>query len=113
MDTGNIASQLKEALNECTRLKEENKRLRVLLGLPIETNKKDSHSVEVAPQKDNITIFRSLFRGREDVFPIRWENKQGRSGYSPACANEWNRLFCKKPKVKCADCENREFIPVT
>jgi hypothetical protein len=37
-----------------------------------------------------IALFRTLFRGREDVFPLRWENaKNGKSGYSPACSNEW------------------------
>jgi hypothetical protein len=36
-----------------------------------------------------IALFRRLFRGRADVFPVRWENaKTGRSGYSPACGNE-------------------------
>ena len=32
---------------------------------------------------DNIHTFRSLFKGREDVFAIRWE-KSGKSGYMPA-----------------------------
>ena len=36
-----------------------------------------------------IALFRSLFRGREDVYPRRFEShKTGKSGYSPACANE-------------------------
>ncbi len=35
-------------------------------------------------------LFRRLFRGRTDVYPIRWESKtSGKSGYAPACANEW------------------------
>lgn len=35
-----------------------------------------------------IKLFRSLFRGREDVYPRRFESrKTGKSGYSPACAN--------------------------
>jgi hypothetical protein len=46
-----------------------------------------------APDLSNseiVNLFRSLFRGREDVFPRRWENpKSGRSGYAPACENEW------------------------
>lgn len=34
-----------------------------------------------------IALFRSLFRGRHDVFPKRWENaKTGKAGYAPACA---------------------------
>nr|WP_221628083.1 hypothetical protein [Teredinibacter franksiae] len=35
-----------------------------------------------------ITIFRGLFRGRTDIFANRWQNKQGRSGYSVACNND-------------------------
>src|SRR6266478_4938215 len=51
-----------------------------------------------------IALFRSLFRGREDVYPRRFESrKTGRSGYQPACANEWVRGICEKPRVKCAD----------
>jgi hypothetical protein len=70
----------------------------------------DSHSS--APAK--ITLFRSLFRGREDVYPRRFESrKTGKSGYSPACANEWVRGVCEKPRVKCAECDNRRFLPVT
>ena len=57
-------------------------------------------------------LFRRLFAGRPDVFPVRWENrKTGRSGYSPACANEWVKGICGKPKVKCGECPNQKFIP--
>jgi superfamily II DNA or RNA helicase len=61
-----------------------------------------------------IALFRSLFRGREDVFPRRWENlKTGKSGYSPACRNEWVRGICGKPTIKCGDCHNRAWLPIT
>jgi len=31
-------------------------------------------------------VFRTLFRGREDVYPRRFESrKTGKSGYAPAC----------------------------
>jgi len=63
---------------------------------------------------EKIALFRSLFHGREDVYPVRFESKKtGRSGYQPACANEWARGLCEKPKIKCADCPNRCFLPVT
>lgn len=29
------------------------------------------------------------------------------------CANEWVRGICEKPRVKCAECLNRRFLPVT
>lgn len=60
-----------------------------------------------------IALFRRLFRGRSDVFPIHWENRTtGRSGYAPACANEWQRGICEKPKVKCSACPNQAFQAV-
>jgi hypothetical protein len=61
-----------------------------------------------------IELFRSLFRGRTDVFPVRFENRRtGKAGYAPACENEWVRGICEKPRIKCADCPNRRFIPVS
>jgi superfamily II DNA or RNA helicase len=48
------------------------------------------------------------------VYPRRFESrKTGRSGYAPACANEWVRGVCEKPRIKCAECPNRRFLPVT
>ncbi len=64
--------------------------------------------------EQKITLFRSLFRGREDVFPRRFESKRtGKSGFQPVCRNEWIRPICQKPKIKCGDCENRDFIPLS
>ena len=61
-----------------------------------------------------IALFRSLFRGREDVYARRFESrKSGRSGYQPDCANEWVRGVCEKPKIKCTDCPHQRFRPVT
>jgi len=61
-----------------------------------------------------IALFRSLFRGRQDVYPRRFESRTtGRSGYAPACANEWVRGICEKPRIKCAECPNQRFLPVT
>ncbi len=66
-----------------------------------------------APE-DKISLFRSLFRGREDVYPRRFESRRtGKSGYAPACGNEWVRGVCEKPRIKCADCPNRRFLAVT
>ena len=63
--------------------------------------------------EEKVVLFRQLFRGRTDVYPIRWESKAGKSGYSPACANEWRAGVCEKPRIKCADCGNRKLIPLT
>ena len=59
--------------------------------------------------EEKIALFASLFRGRPDVYPRRFESvATGRSGYQPACANEWVRGVCDKPKVRRALCGQRK-----
>ncbi len=61
-----------------------------------------------------IALFRTLFRGRMEVYPRRFESrKTGRSGYQPACGNEWVRGVCEKPRIKCSACPNQCFLPIT
>ena len=63
---------------------------------------------------DKIALFRALFRGRQDVYPRRFDSATtGRSGYAPACGNEWLRGICDKPRIKCSACPRRAFLPVT
>ena len=109
---------------ELERLRAENARLIALL---------ESHDIDwrhdpaptaasapLSPQPSNLStaekvaLFRRLFRGRTDVHPVRWESATtGKSGYAPACANEWRAGICEKPRIKCADCGNRSLIPVS
>ena len=66
-----------------------------------------------SPTAAKIALFRSLFRGREDVLPRRWENpKTGKAGYAPMYRNEWVRGVCGKPQVRCIECPNQAFIPI-
>ena len=61
-----------------------------------------------------IALFRNFFKGRDDVFARRWFNKTTeKSGYQPVCINEWRRGICDKKKHKCAECPNRNFVPLT
>jgi superfamily II DNA or RNA helicase len=65
-------------------------------------------------QEAKIALFRNLFRGREDVYPKRFESlKTGKKGYQPTCRNEWANGICEKPKIRCDDCTHREFLPLT
>ena len=69
---------------------------------------------EHSPAQEKIALFRSLFRGGEDVYPKCWENaRTGRSGYAPVCGNEWRPRICGKPRVKCGACPNQAFLAVT
>jgi superfamily II DNA or RNA helicase len=59
---------------------------------------------------EKVTLFRSIFKGREDVFARRWYSKfSEKSGYQPVCENEWRVGICDKKSNRCADCPNRSF----
>jgi superfamily II DNA or RNA helicase len=111
---------------ECAKLRAENERLRAIL----EESETNQHAVPPSavphipehepsvrynsPTAHKLALFRSLFSGRTDVYPARWQSpKTGRSGYSPACSNEWVPGICEKPRIKCAECPNRAFVAVT
>jgi hypothetical protein len=68
---------------------------------------------KISISDENVQLFISLFKGRADVYAKRWENRQGRSGYSPSCRNEWVREICRKPYIRCSECDYRELIPFT
>lgn len=72
-------------------------------------------STSLSPE-EKVSLFRSLFRGREDVFPKLWISKKGdRKGYMPACANDGSYTLCGKrkfPRIKCSDCNHQAYVPV-
>ena len=66
-----------------------------------------------SPSEEKVGLFMRLFRGRGDLYARRFESrKTGKAGYQPACANEWRRGICGKPKVKCGACRQQQFMPV-
>ena len=63
---------------------------------------------------EKVRLFRALFRGREDVFATRFvSRKTGKPGYAPACANKWVQGVCGLPRIKCGECTNQAFVPVS
>lgn len=61
-------------------------------------------------------FFYSLFRGRQDVFSRRATLKNGNHAYFPVCDNLWVYGICPRKegrKIKCADCTNRQWTPLT
>ncbi|MET1256588.1 hypothetical protein ABVT43_15715 [Aliikangiella sp. GXAS 311] len=89
-------------------LEKEKKQLLALREQLQQPSPNTSDSTLYSPEQ-KIAIFRGLFRGRNDIFANRWQNKQGRSGYSVACNNEWVQGICHKPRIKCQDCNHRQF----
>jgi len=63
--------------------------------------------------EEKIKLFHRLFICRTSVFPKLWINQnKNTKGYSPACNNEWAKGICNKPKIKCANCNYQNFIPL-
>ena len=113
---------------ENIRLREENARLRRLLAvhsIPIPQlapeNPALTKPVEMASPVDReerarqrITLFRTLFRGREDVYARRWQNDDGRHGYVPAAVKDWKAINKSRPEErKKVDQKTRRFLPMT
>jgi superfamily II DNA or RNA helicase len=109
-------------------LREENSRLRRLLaaggisvppllptnpsGTPTEVQAPPESKQERARRR--VALFRSLFRGREDIYSRRWEKPDGQSGYTPAALKDWTAINASKPedRKKVAQ-QTRTFLPLT
>jgi superfamily II DNA or RNA helicase len=124
-DIESLRKKYQEALAEIDKLREENTRLKRAATSPPSTSvikpkikvhqpKSDLSPINhQSPVEEKISLFSRLFRGREDVYPKRWESKNNNSGYSPVCGNEWNPTYCDKPRVKCSKCQNRLYVSLT
>ena len=77
------------------------------------TEQPKSEFNKYATPDQKIELFKSLFIGREDIYAKRFYNvNSAKSGYVPACANEWVQGICDKKQYKCVDCPNNSFIAV-
>ena len=100
-----IRARLKRLSTEQEKLEQELHELLLIRQRTISSWSPPARTSDQYPPDEKIRIFRSLFRGREDVFPRRFESmKTGKSGYQPVCTNEWRRGICSKPKIKCSEC---------
>ena len=133
-DPAELRVRLDMALEEIDGLREENTRLRSLLGPVADVvpahdavtedsapeRPQESEPVIVAPQmlsssglpyadassggQEKVALFRALFVGRGDVYARPWVNKKGRSGWSPAT---------EKPPWDLSEGEERVLLPLT
>lgn len=76
---------------ENDRLKRENSYLVKQLALLLQKSKSTRSDLEklqlvtkLSPIEEKIKLFRSLFRGRDDVYARRWVDNSGKGNYSPA-----------------------------
>lgn len=110
------------------QLKEENEALRRLLvehGIAIPVQPKNSPppakslardaSVDEHSVKDaKISLFRSLFRGRDDVYAVRTLFKSGEWGYVPASIRDWKAVLSADAALRRKiDRTTRKLLPLT
>ena len=88
---------------------EQEKQQLIALREELHNSKPTPPSSDTLSPQQKIEIFRSLFRGRTDIFANRWQNQQGQSGYSVACNNEWVQGVCYKTRIKCQECNHRQL----
>ena len=116
---GALRARVSELAAECARLQRENEDLRRRLGMqaeavdPIHASAPDLMPTPLAgaltngsPAVTKVALFRALFRGRDDVFAVRWIGKDGKAGYSPAALKDWSHLDEKGRPA-------RTFLPLT
>jgi superfamily II DNA or RNA helicase len=67
-----------------------------------------------ADKAAKVTLFRSLFRGREDVYAERWRMRDGNWGYRPAGRKNWEAVLASEPGGrKKVDRQTRILYPLT
>lgn len=104
-----INEQLKAIDDELNNLEHRKQEL-LSRKASLQTQYPISPNHEQLSPTERVNLFRELFAGRSDVFSLKWENHNtGKSGYSPACHNEWQKGICNKPQIKCTDCKNQNF----
>jgi superfamily II DNA or RNA helicase len=114
-EINNAEAQLAELDNERQQILDRLQDLRKQLS-SLETSLLPAGQKSELSPSGKISLFRSLFKGREDVYPKMWLSKNGdRKGYMPACGNDGNYPLCGKrkfPRVKCAACNHQAYLPV-
>lgn len=114
-----LQKQLQVAANELARLRAENQALRKMLGIDQDFKITSQNAAppkgpvnDGSTNREKVSFFLKLFQGRGDTYAVRWTNRKGKAGYSPACKNEWTNSCGKGRKVSCADCHHRSFLPL-
>src|ERR1700690_3616673 len=121
-----LQDRLRSTQEECERLREENSRLRAMLGIPALAKDRTTQHPNPAPEdstkviggpstaEEKIALFQNLFRGREDIYAVRWEGRGGKSGYSPAGVMDWRAIHAADPEErKRIARKTRMLLPLT
>ena len=116
-----VNEEIDKLRNEVSALKKEINRLCKILNnagikYDIEEENDNLNILNENITKEHIMLFYSLFKGRKDVYSKRSVRKDGKAAYYPVCDNFWKYGVCprcEQKKVKCSECENKKWTPLT
>ncbi len=107
--------------NLVAKLQAENARLIALLDahgiewrLPNELVKLPADPAGRSQQLDTdgkLALFRGLFRGRTDVYPIRWEARQANQDTRPLAQTNGGLAFVRSPELNVATAVTANCFP--
>ncbi|MBI4300353.1 MAG: hypothetical protein HY677_04385 [Chloroflexi bacterium] len=105
-----LEAELRRARDESARLRAENSRLRrenaqlqaarpdsspvdgrIAVQLPLMVPSPEEAVTDTSSGAEKIGLLQRLFRGRQDIYAVRWEHPAGRAGYAPACRSRSDR----------------------
>ena len=82
--------------------------------MPVKPRFDDAAVDEYLSKDAKIALFRSLFRGREDVYAVRTQFKNGDWGYVPASIRDWKAVLSADTAIrKKVDQKTRKLLPLT
>lgn len=97
-------------------LKKENEYLKKLLdmhNIPYQKEEKEIKQLSLSSTKEKIDLYKSYFRGRDDVFAFKYISKDGKKGYITSCKNRPNITgYCSKNKG-CNSCPYKEDLELS
>ncbi|MDR3576078.1 MAG: DEAD/DEAH box helicase family protein [Anaerolineaceae bacterium] len=110
-ELSNLDHRRKELLSELAQLRGQSLQKNLPAQLPLHLQEVSLNNQ--SSQEEKIHLFRSLFKGRQDVFPRRFENKKtGKSGYTPVYRNEDTPGFFRKRTVTRQERNSGDFLPI-
>lgn len=103
-------------MNEYERLQKENHYLKQLLMKMMHNHSTTDTCKIVSKQsslEEKIKLLKVLFRGRADVFALRWESEKGGKGYKPARELVRTRTASRNPEIQSGQSQLPKLLPLT
>ncbi|HHY72034.1 MAG TPA: DEAD/DEAH box helicase family protein [Bacillus bacterium] len=101
-------------MNEFERLQKENHYLKQLLTKMMHNQTTANTSKIVTKQsslEEKVQLLKGLFKGRTDVYALRWESADGNKRYMPA--REFKKTTFQRLDVQSEQSQHRKLLPLT